>query len=42
MEARFERVEGRIDDLHRTILQLGAGAVVTLVVGFAGIIVTQL
>lgn len=46
MEARFVRVEGRIDDLHRTIhrtmLQLGAGMIVTLGIGFAGIIVTQL
>jgi hypothetical protein len=43
---RFERVDGRIDDLHeaihRTMLQLGAGVIVTLVVGFAGIIATQL
>jgi len=46
MERRFERMEGRIDDLHRTIhrtlLQVGGGAIVTLVVGFAGIIATQL
>jgi len=43
---RFERVEGRIDDLHKTIhrtmLQLGAGVIVTLVVVFASLIATQL
>jgi len=39
---RFERVEGRIDDLHRTMLQLGGGAIVTIAVGFAGLIATQL
>lgn len=42
MNSRFERVESRIDDLHRTLLQLGGGAIATLVVGFLGVIVTQL
>ncbi len=42
MNSRFERVENRIDDLHRTLLQLGGGAIATLVVGFLGVIVTQL
>jgi hypothetical protein len=42
MEDGFNRVNDRIDDLHRIILQLGAGALVTFIVGFAGIIITQL
>jgi hypothetical protein len=42
MNARFERVEGRIDDLQRTMLQLGGGAIATIVVGFVGVIATQL
>lgn len=42
VDRRFERVEGRIDDLHRTMLQLGGGAIATVVVGFAGVIATQL
>lgn len=42
MNTRLERVEGRIDDLHRTMLQLGGGAIATIVVGFLGVIATQL
>jgi hypothetical protein len=42
MNMRFERVEGRIDDLNRTMLKLGGGALVTFVAGFAGLIATQL
>jgi len=42
MNARFERVEGRLDALNGTLLRLGAGALVTFVVGFAGLIATQL
>jgi hypothetical protein len=42
MNARFERIESRIDDVNRTMLRLGAGAIVTFVVGFAGLIATQL
>lgn len=42
VETGFNRVNDRIDDLHRLILQLGAGALVTFVIGFAGIIVTRL
>jgi len=44
MNARFERVESRFDDINRTInrtmLRLGGGAIVTMIVGFAGIIAT--
>lgn len=46
MEAGFNRLDSRIDGLHetihRTMLQLGGGLIVTVAVGFAGIIVTQL
>ncbi|MET0306064.1 MAG: hypothetical protein ABW196_07530 [Solirubrobacterales bacterium] len=42
MNAKFERVEGRIDDINRTMLRLGGGALVTFAVGFAGLIATQL
>jgi hypothetical protein len=42
MNGRFERVEERLDDVNRTILRLGGGALVTFVVGFAGLIATQL
>jgi hypothetical protein len=39
---RFEHVEGRIDDLQRTMLQLGGGAIATIAVGLLGVIATQL
>jgi hypothetical protein len=46
VEEGFNRVDIRIDEvhhtIHRTMVQLGAGMIVTLVIGFAGIIVTQL
>jgi len=42
MHDNFARVEGRIDKLYHGILWLGGGALVTFVVGFAGLIVTQL
>ncbi len=32
----------RIDEMNRTILRLGTGSLVTFVVGFAGLIATQL
>ena len=38
---RIEAGSSRIDALHRTILFLGGGALVTFVVGFAGVIATQ-
>jgi len=41
MEAGLDRINARIDQLHRAIWILGGGAVVTFVVGFAGIIATQ-
>ena len=40
--AKFERVEGRIAEVNQTMLRLGGGALVTFVVGFAGLIATQL
>jgi len=42
MNARFERVESRIDEVNRTMLRLGGGAIATFVAGFAGMIATQL
>jgi hypothetical protein len=50
---RFDRVEGeirelrgemnrRFDSLQRTLLQIGGGLIGALVVGFFGVIVTQL
>lgn len=42
MNERFERVENRIDDINRTMMRLGGGALVTFVVGFAGLIATQI
>ncbi len=42
MNTKFERVEGRIDDINRTMLRLGGGALVTFAVGFASLIATQL
>lgn len=41
VEAGFDRINGRIDQLHRAIWILGSGALVTFVVGFAGVVVTQ-
>jgi hypothetical protein len=42
MTAGFERVDARIDALNQTILRLGGGALITFVVGFVGLIATQL
>jgi len=46
IDGRFERLETRIDEkfdrLHQVILLFGGGSIVTFVVGFAGLIVTQL
>ncbi len=42
MNTRLERVDARLDVLNQTILKLGSGALVTFVVGFAGMIATQL
>jgi hypothetical protein len=41
MEAGLDRINGRIDQLHRAIWILGSGALVTFVVGFAGVIATR-
>jgi len=41
VEVGFDRINDRIDHLHRSIWILGSGALVTLVVGFAGIIIGQ-
>ena len=42
----FKRVDERLDGLHqmihRTTLQLGGGLIVTVALGFLGIIATQL
>lgn len=42
MNTRFDRVASSIDALnltiHRTLLQLGFGLIVTMILGFAGIV----
>lgn len=46
IDERFERLEARIDEkfdrLFQVILFFGGGSIVTFVVGFASLIVTQL
>jgi archaellum component FlaC len=42
MNTKFEHLEERIYDVNRTMMRLGGGALVTFVVGFTGLIVTQL
>jgi len=39
IDAKFDRVDARFDDLYRAVIFLGGGAIVTFVVGFAGLIV---
>jgi hypothetical protein len=45
VDRRFEQVDDRFHGLHqmihRTVLQVGASLIVTVALGFAGIIVTQ-
>jgi hypothetical protein len=53
MDAGFERVDRRFEQIdahfqglhqtiHRTVLQLGVSLVVTIGIGFAGVVATQL
>jgi hypothetical protein len=42
VDARLDRMDARLDALNETILRLGGGALVTFVVGFVGLIATQL
>lgn len=42
MGGGFGRIDARLDDLNRTMMRFGLGAIVTFVVGFAGMIATQL
>jgi tetrahydromethanopterin S-methyltransferase subunit G len=46
IDQRFEEVNGSIkglhETIHRTMLQLGGGLIVTVAIGFAGIALTQL
>lgn len=41
MEVGLHRINSRIDQLNRAIWMLGSGALVTFIVGFAGVIATQ-
>lgn len=41
MRAEFSAVRGEIAALHRLILQVGGGMVATMMIGFIGIIATQ-
>jgi archaellum component FlaC len=40
-DKKFDRFEARMDDLYRAILFMGGGAIVTFVVGLAGLIATS-
>jgi hypothetical protein len=42
VNARFGEVNARFDALQRTMLQIGAGMIVTMIVGFAGLLAAQL
>ena len=42
VDRELNRVNDRLDGLHRTLLQIAGGTIATLIAGFAGIIVTQL
>lgn len=42
VDAELGRVNDRLDSLHRTLLQMAGGTIVTLIAGFAGVIATQL
>jgi archaellum component FlaC len=41
VDARFDRIDARIDGMQRTMIQVGGGMIVTMIVGFAGVIATQ-
>ncbi|HEX7059376.1 MAG TPA: hypothetical protein VF176_05950 [Solirubrobacterales bacterium] len=41
LRSGFTRVDTRIDDLHRGMLQVGGGMIATFVIGFAGLILTR-
>lgn len=46
IDQRCEEINGSIECLnetiHRTMLQLGGGLIVTVAIGFVGVVVTQL
>jgi archaellum component FlaC len=42
VDRRFDRLEDKFEDLNKTLLWFGGGAMITFIVGFAGLIVTQL
>jgi hypothetical protein len=42
MKSEFARVDGRLDALQRTMLQVGGGLGGAMLVGFIGLIATQL
>ncbi|HZK16117.1 MAG TPA: hypothetical protein VFC52_05980 [Solirubrobacterales bacterium] len=49
VDRRLEQIDARLDDLNRamlkmgqTMLWLGGGALITFIVGFVGLILTQL
>lgn len=42
LERRFDRLEDKFEDLNKTLLWFGGGAMITFIVGFAGLIVAQL
>lgn len=42
VDARLDRMDARLDALSQAIFKFGGGALVTFVVGFVGLIATQL
>ena len=42
VDAQLDRVNDRLDGLHRTLLQIAGGVIGTLIAGFAAIVATQL
>jgi hypothetical protein len=42
VDRRLDKIDDRFADLQRTLLQVGGGMIATLLVGFFGLIATQL
>lgn len=42
MDERFDRIDDRFDGLYRTLVTVGGGLIAAVIVGFAGIIATQI
>lgn len=42
VDRRLDRIDGRIDELHRTLFVVGGGLAASILVSAAGIVATQL